>query len=100
MRISDWSSDVCSSDLGCHRTGIAGHPGQGAPPAAGAVIDRRATEHAATQIFEPGHQSALLVATRIWRDLGAPDSRAIVASTSAIAAFKSATLRYSMLLPS
>src|SRR3546814_13402923 len=82
MRISDWSSDVCSSDLGCHRTGIAGHPGQGAPPAAGAVIDRRATEHAATQIFEPGHQSALLVATRIWRDLGAPDSRAIVASTS------------------
>src|SRR3546814_2154859 len=37
MRISDWSSDVCSSDLGAARhghlvmTGLASNPGNGSP---------------------------------------------------------------------
>src|SRR3546814_17309817 len=29
MRISDWSSDVCSSDLRCHRAGPVGNIDQG-----------------------------------------------------------------------
>src|SRR3546814_21173333 len=39
MRISDWSSDVCSSDLGHHRRVAAGKRRRFAPALAGGQID-------------------------------------------------------------
>src|SRR3546814_13544845 len=43
MRISDWSSDVCSSDLGDHRQAAEGRQGPHSPAAAqsGLRADRR-----------------------------------------------------------
>src|SRR3546814_21173016 len=40
MRISDWSSDVCSSDLDQERRGLAGEPGLGAGLGSAAMDDR------------------------------------------------------------
>src|SRR3546814_3574415 len=44
MRISDWSSDVCSSDL----------TSDAAVEAAWRVVDPVLREHAAVEIYEPG----------------------------------------------
>src|SRR3546814_4638028 len=48
MRISDWSSDVCSSDLECPRGNavVGGLRGDNAGRVAGAVLLRRLGEHA------------------------------------------------------
>src|SRR3546814_14500376 len=41
MRISDWSSDVCSSDLHPRRRHVLGPPGDGDPARQGALLLRR-----------------------------------------------------------
>jgi hypothetical protein len=87
--------------LGCEqcsdRAGIAGHPGERAPPAAGAVVDRQRRE-ARLDPRPEAHQKPLPVVTRIWRVRRLPAARARDASTSRIAAWISSTLRYSTVL--
>src|SRR3546814_15837200 len=51
MRISDWSSDVCSSDLGAHPPGAA-HQDQGQPRGQGAP--RRGQDPARRRQAGPG----------------------------------------------
>src|SRR3546814_18967877 len=58
MRISDWSSDVCSSDLG--------HP----PAAAPAVKDMRADDIGHHQALAPARPDRLRVIMRCQPDLG------------------------------
>src|SRR3546814_20081008 len=40
MRISDWSSDVCSSDLGAGGTAFFGRPGRAFRPASRSIVPR------------------------------------------------------------
>src|SRR3546814_2519920 len=63
MRISDWSSDVCSSDLGSHRRHWYRFVADGIPsdtgtvrtaPAAGAALDRLRIAVAGCQHYERG----------------------------------------------
>src|SRR3546814_3473326 len=69
MRISDWSSDVCSSDL------TIGRPGEGAAPFYERVVKAIAdiTESPAGVLLLPGESGALSVQARWnWRDADIP----------------------------
>src|SRR3546814_942 len=85
MRISDWSSDVCSSDLGSLLGHLALGPldvagtevEQGLGPDVGVVVHRGALAHArVTKVVEqPGHVPAGQVATQRPGRICVPDGK-------------------------
>src|SRR3546814_5531134 len=77
MRISDWGSDVCSSDLGRFRQ-IAGDQrkaARGRPDGEVARFEARSRELRAKQLVEPGARAGLhprrdLLAAEFEKDIG------------------------------
>src|SRR3546814_12408335 len=76
MRISDWSSDVCSSDLGhrLRRPGAAGRMSDGTADTGPGSADRDAGLHVACEIVKPPEDLRRKVSTS-----GGPDLERIFA---------------------
>src|SRR3546814_16108191 len=74
MRISDWSSDVCSSDLGrarCATAGLSGlHPALGGQACVDHPFARPTVGEGVRQVVEPGSDLLVAVVGRRWAALG------------------------------